>query len=326
MRSRAVLITAWDLYQLDPASWHNEQFSCTFAAWQMELAPETNRLHWQIYAEFDERVPFKVLHTWPGLDDPPAHFEPRRGSQRQAIEYCTKEDTRVDGPYFWGTKKEQGQRSDLDDMRRDLDRGDSLALVARNHFPVWVKYPSAVKSYQALQAADREGLPTVYIILGTTGTGKSRLARSMFPGAYWKPNFDFWENYQYEDVVVLDEFYGHKMQYTDLLQLLDSTPLLVNVKGASAKMNSNTFVFTSNQHPRYWYKQETLEKHCPFGDYDQSPLKRRLDEFATFIWLTNVNNMGPHPPPEPVLEIVPNRLWPGVLAVATSRGLVNFAN
>lgn len=136
----------------------------------------------------------------------------------------------MDGPYTWGEKKSQGQRTDLEDMRRDIDDGHSLATVAKDHFPVWIKYPSAVKSYQALQAADRTELPTVYVLLGPTRSGKSRLARSMFPGAYWKPNMDYWENYQYEDVIVLDEFYGYKMQYTDLLQLLDSTPLLVNVK------------------------------------------------------------------------------------------------
>lgn len=290
MRSRAVCFTAWDLYQLDPASWHTESFSCTYAVWQMELSPQTGKLHWQGYAEFDERAPFPVLHTFDGLADPKAHFEPRRGSQRQAIEYCQKVDSRVDGPYEFGVKKEQGQRADLDNMRQALDLGHPLAKVARDHFPVWIKYPSAVKSYQALQAVDRTDVPEVYVILGPTGVGKSRLARQMFPGAYWKPNFDYWENYQYEEVVVLDEFYGAKMMYTDLLQLLDSTPLLVNVKGASAKMNSKIFVFTSNQHPRDWYKMETLVKHCD-GHYDTSPLCRRLNEFAIFITLLR----APHP-------------------------------
>lgn len=103
--------------------------------------------------------------------------------------------------------------------------------------------------------------------------------------------FEYWECYQYEDVVILDEFYGSKMSYTDLLQLLDSTPLLVNVKGASAKMVSNTICFTSNQHPMYWYSEEALSKHCT-GGYDTSPLKRRLDEFANIIFLTPVP-MGP---------------------------------
>jgi len=293
MRSRAVCFTAWDLYQLDPASWSTDSVACTYCVWQMELSPQTGKLHWQGYAEFNERAPFAVLHQFDGLSDPPAHFEPRRGTQRQAIEYCQKVDSRVDGPYEWGLRKEQGQRADLDNMRLDLDAGHSLAQVARDHFPVWIKYPSAVKSYQALQAPDRSELPTVYVILGATGTGKSRLARSMFPGAYWKPAFDYWENYQYEECVVLDEFYGHKMPYTDLLQLLDSTPLLVNVKGACAKMSSSIFVFTSNQHPRYWYKPEILNRHG--NGWDESPLKRRLDEFATFINLSPV-------PDGPVLE------------------------
>lgn len=194
----------------------------------MELAPDTLRPHYQGYAEFERAVSWSTLHKCEGLAE--AHFEKRRGTQKQAIAYCEKVDSRMDGPYRWGEPKSQGQRTDLEDMRRDLDDGHTLATVAKDHFPVWIKYPSAVRSYQALQAIDRTRPPDVYVILGTTGCGKSRLARQMFPDAYWKPNMEYWENYQYESTIVLDEFYGHKMQYTDLLQLLDSTPLLVNVK------------------------------------------------------------------------------------------------
>jgi hypothetical protein len=281
MRTRAVCFTSWDPLQLDPSVW----VDCSYAVWQLECAPDTGRHHWQGYAEFDRAVNWTTLHQQDGLED--AHFEKRFGTQAQAIAYCSKEDSRIEGPWFFGTKKEQGQRVDLENMRRDIDDGHSLKRVSKDHFPVWIKYPAAVKTYQALQAADRTEVPSVLVILGTTGCGKSRLARSLFPNAYWKPNFDYWENYQYEEVVVLDEFYGHKMQYTDLLQLLDSTPLLVNVKGASAKMVSTTIVFTSNQHPRYWYSAETLQKHCG-GGYDESPLKRRLDEFAAIRYLTPV--------------------------------------
>lgn len=286
MRSRAVCFTSRDRRQLDPSVWAG----CTYAVWQLELSEANVRSgglqhHWQGYAEFDKAMRFTTLHTYDGLEQ--AHFEPRKGTQAQAITYCQKEDTRIEGPWEWGVKKEQGQRTDLEEMRRDLDGGKTLAVVARAHFPVWIKYPSAVKSYQALQAKDRDQLPEVYIILGSTRTGKSRLARSMFPGAYWKPNFDYWENYQYEDAIVLDEFYGHKMQYSDLLQLLDSTPCLVNVKGASAKLGNASIVFTSNQHPRYWYKPETLARHCQNG-WDDSPLKARFDEFGTYIMCSPV--------------------------------------
>lgn len=279
-------------YQLVPSLWTN----CVYCVWQMELCPDTARPHYQGYMELDRAVNFSTLHGWEGLET--AHFERRRGTQAQAIAYCKKEDTRMDGPYEWGVKKEQGQRSDLEEMRRDIDAGHTLAVVSRDHFPVWIKYPSAVRSYQALQARDRDRPPEVYVILGASGCGKSQLARQMFPGAYWKPSMDYWENYQYEDVIILDEFYGHCMQYTDLLRLLDSTPLLVNVKGASAKIPNCTVVFTSNQHPRYWYKPEVLARHSAAGDWEHSPLKRRLDEFCEgFIMLSPV-------PDGPALNII----------------------
>lgn len=36
---------------------------------------------------------------------PRAHIERRLGTQQQAIEYCSKEDTRIEGPFEYGTKR-----------------------------------------------------------------------------------------------------------------------------------------------------------------------------------------------------------------------------
>jgi len=36
-----------------------------------------------------------------------AHFDIRRGTQREALDYVTKRDTRVDGPWFHGEPREQ---------------------------------------------------------------------------------------------------------------------------------------------------------------------------------------------------------------------------
>jgi len=212
-------------YQLLPQLWPR----CVFAVWQMELAPETLSPHYQGYMELDAQVAFSTLHEWEGLAK--AHFEKRRGNQRQAIAYCKKEDTRMEGPYEWGTPKAQGQRSDLLELQTDLDKGLSLVQIAQQHFPEFVKYPTAIRMYRNLRCVHRDWPMEIYIIVGPSGTGKTRFVLDSFPDAYWKPHGKWWDRYDGQDVVVVDEMYGHRFSFTELLNLMDRYPHSVECKG-----------------------------------------------------------------------------------------------
>lgn len=268
-----------ELRLLDCDSWPEY---VSYVVYQRELAPDTGREHFQLYMELSTPYPLtKVRAECEGLEL--SWMKARKGSQKQAIDYCCKDDSRIEGPWHWGEKKNQGQRVDLEDMRKDLDKNLPMKRIAQDHFPVWIKYPQAVKQYKALIQEQRSTPPEVYVVLGPTGCGKSYWAHTTFPGAYWRPNsMDFYEKYDYEDVMILDEFTG-RIPYTDLLQLLDCHPLVLNVKNGAAEMVSKIIVITSNIHPRNWYKEEVWRKHC--DSWETSPLKRRLDEFGQIIFL-----------------------------------------
>lgn len=79
-----------------------------YVVYQLEVGAEGTE-HYQGYMELSGKHSFKKLHSIYGLER--AHFETRRGSAAQAITYCTKKDTRVDGPWEWGEPKEQGKVS-----------------------------------------------------------------------------------------------------------------------------------------------------------------------------------------------------------------------
>ena len=72
---------------------------------QKEKAPDTGRLHWQGYVEVKEKCRIKKMKEVLGC--PSAHLEPRRGSQEEAIAYCTKEESRAE-PY---EKMEHGTKA-----------------------------------------------------------------------------------------------------------------------------------------------------------------------------------------------------------------------
>lgn len=63
---------------------------------QLEVCPSTQKKHWQGYLEVTKKMRFSMVKKL--LEEPTAHLEPRWGTQAQAIEYCTKMDTRAE-PY-----------------------------------------------------------------------------------------------------------------------------------------------------------------------------------------------------------------------------------
>lgn len=94
------------------------------------------------------------------------------------------------------------------------------------------------------------------VFWGPTGTGKSfRAWEEAGPSAYPKSSRSkFWDGYQGEQDVILDEFRG-AIDVAYLLTWLDRYPVRVEIKGSSKPLSATRFWFTSNLHPRDWYPE-----------------------------------------------------------------------
>lgn len=119
-----------------------------FVVWQLETG-ECGTPHLQGYLEFKEPKRLagmkKLCQT--------AHWEVRNGSQQQAVDYCTKDDTRSDGPWCFGDLKAQGQRTDLEDMRTMMKSGATLDDVKDSNFGLYCRTKHAIDSeYQIIRA------------------------------------------------------------------------------------------------------------------------------------------------------------------------------
>lgn len=82
--------------------------------YQEEVAPTTGRRHWQGYFEFMKGITVKSAKRF--LHDDTIHCEIRRGSQLQAIKYCSKTESKVGKEVEWGKRGEMGDRTDLRDL------------------------------------------------------------------------------------------------------------------------------------------------------------------------------------------------------------------
>lgn len=258
---------------LDPSLWD----TCTYCVYQHEVG-EQGTHHFQGYAEFSGKHRFAHYKAMPGLET--AHLEVRRGSASQAANYCMKEEGRLDGPYEWGEMKEQGKRSDLEAIRRKLDENKPMKRIAEDHFSSWCRYNKSFDLYKEIKQQPRDWAMELIVIIGPTGTGKSRRAHEMAgESVYNKPPGKWWDRYNGEHTVVFDEFYGHSYPYTQLLQLCDRYPFMVESKGSSKQFVSRRIIFTSNQDPKDWYNNERTHQ----GPWEQNPLNRRIREFGRII-------------------------------------------
>lgn len=108
---RAVMITSWKDH-IDRDIIRSDYIK--YIIWQKEECPETKKEHLQIYCELSEGLTMKQIKIL--FDDDKIHIEPRKGSQWDAIQYCSKKETRIDGPFTCGKRAQQGHRSDLDSI------------------------------------------------------------------------------------------------------------------------------------------------------------------------------------------------------------------
>lgn len=110
-----------------------KDIDCVFMVYQTEICPTTKKEHKQGYIEFKDKCSMKKVKEL--FDDKSIHLEPRWGTQKQAIDYCTKKDTRKEGtqPFIKGNPKNQGNRKDLDEIYDDIEEGMTAKEILLRH-------------------------------------------------------------------------------------------------------------------------------------------------------------------------------------------------
>ena len=88
---------------------------------------------------------------------------------------------------------------------------------------------------------------------GPTGTGKSFTARKIAPNAYLKTNTKWWDHYDYEEEVLIEEMAPNLIGAHHMKMWTDHYPFACEVKGHQTRIRPKHVYVTSNYSIRECY-------------------------------------------------------------------------
>lgn len=242
-----------------------------YLAFQREVAPSTERLHWQGCVKM--KTPCRLPKVRSTIGCMTAHFEASR-SWDSAKEYVKKPETAVPGTYEeHGQDSTQGQRTDLHELTNRVRNGHSMLQIAEADPIVFIKYHRGIQALRQVTQQARSGPRCVMLLHGLTGVGKTRFAYDRFPDLY--PVFDivnpWFDGYDSQRCALLDECGPGMMSFNFLKRITDRYPVQVPVKGGAAPWNPDVVILTSNADLSTWYQNIPLA--------DREALTRRIRSF-----------------------------------------------
>ena len=228
---------------------------------------EDGQLHWHVYIYF--RNPRHGIRQ----SEETGHWEPAQGNG--AISYILAKGM----PSFESGRRPTGFVGDINSKFREFLEFSKThtpkELLDSDHACYYVKYPRA-----AGEMHDYYNRPVILDELvnewwwGEPGTGKTRKAWEENPGLYVKNLNKWWDSYEDEEVVLLDDWDPNAKCLTQYLKTWsDRYPFRAEVKGASRLIRPKKIIVTSN------YPIE----EC-FDPTDAEAIRRRfkVTHFGTF--------------------------------------------
>jgi len=182
--------------------------------------------------------------------------------------YCQKDGDFVEEGEFPMSAKEKGANEmQRWERARDLCKAGKVEEVDADIY---------MRMYRTCKEIAKDHMPAVESIdelnnewiWGTSGVGKTRGVLARFPGAYLKTCNKWWDGYQGEPVVLIDDIDdSHKCLVHHLKIWGDHKPFLAETKGGMIKIRPERIIVTSN---------------CPLEVMAEEPhlaaLKRRYKE------------------------------------------------
>ena len=276
IKARTWLCTLNNPGQISLESIHTNLLA-VYTVGQLEKG-ENGTLHFQFYQNF--KNPTRLAHYKKLL--PEAHCEPVL-VDNGADKYCMKEDTRVEGPWEYGQKPlQRNSKKDWDSIYEKAKSGEIESIPADIRVRCYSQLKKIEKDH--IHVKDADDVRGIWI-WGESGYGKSRMARRDYPNAYPKLCNKWWDGYQNQEHVIMDDIgLEHKVLGQQLKIWSDRYGCILENKGGAMSSNYKKFVVTSQYSIEQIFvdDQKTIEAlrrrfkviHLPFKmDFDSLALK-----------------------------------------------------
>jgi len=270
------------------------------AAWQRERGAEGTE-HFQGFLVLAKN---SKMHGVEVLLGGRAHLEQARGTHSQCLAYVTKDETRVEGPWFYPTEEEARRdsaktKSDRDACVQMIVEGKTLYSVATEAPAAFVQFHGGLKALQrALLAPRKRDSVTVVCIHGPPGIGKTTYVWDHFEdvfvpkvtesGAIW------FDGYQGQKYLLLEDYNG-QLPIHEFNAICDRNPYRAPVKGGmTGGLWTHVFINT-NIDPKYWYQKYAADpdvygsvlRRVGYGDY----IDRSKDIWHHYVYCRNRDEM-----------------------------------
>jgi hypothetical protein len=240
---------------------------CQRVVFQLESAPTTGYLHHQGYFELIN----KKAKTWI-LNN---IFKPQylklaiAKKPIQSWNYCTKNETRLAGPWIFGTPPSTEDLPKPTELFvRDIQAGMKDEDLWDQHASAMARLEKVPDRIRSLKKPNREeiGPLKVWVFFGGAGVGKSWNARALFPDIYDIPISDsgkLWFTTRGSNAreILLEDFDGatSKLPLKVFNRLLDPYPMEVEKKNGHIWYCPAVLVITTNVPPSQWYNYDSRQ-------------------------------------------------------------------
>lgn len=216
---------------------------------------ESGTPHLQGYCQLKSRMRFKKLGKLF-----PWHIEPCKGSPEQASAYCKKDNDFEEFGTICSESK-NGERSQERWSKILTMAQEGRMDLIQSEFPgEYIRNLRQLKQVHVdTMVPNSSNVVSCLWLYGKPGTGKSRFAFDYDRNAYFKNPNKWWDNYQNNKTIVLDDFdKTHAVLGYYLKRWADRYPFLAETKGGSLYPNYSVFIVTSNYRPCDIWDDTTL--------------------------------------------------------------------
>lgn len=240
--ARRWTVTSWGEF---PPDFFGEEVH--YAIFGRETCPVTKKEHWQGYVHLKGQLTLASMKEY----DDEAHFEVARGGGGDNFAYCSKDGEYIEHneQYRPTTRKRIDYRQEIEFARTGNFDAMNWGLQFRDKKKIMEHYYDAkCREVMDLPPGTQSGL----WIMAESGLGKSHWVRQHFGPIYLKGHNKWWDGYQFQQAVLIDDFDKFTATWAMSFMKLwaDRYAYAAEFKGGSfSRIRPRVIIVTSQYHP-----------------------------------------------------------------------------